>query len=96
MRIAPLLAACLLPCLLVVGGCALLPDHELHQFRKVGHGMTAEQVTNLMGAPTHLDVPVAMKEGDKLTQFYIWETKRERFVVGFQEGKVVNSGYSAK
>ena len=58
--------------------------------------MTAEQVTNLMGAPTHLDVPVAMKEGDKLTQFYIWETKRERFVVGFQEGKVVNSGYSAK
>ena len=96
MRITPLLIAVLLPGMLLVAGCAILPDYKLRQFRKVERGMTTEQVQTIMGAPDAMDVPVAPKEGDKPTQFYIWETKQERFAVGFQEGRVANTGYSVK
>ena len=40
MRITPLLIAVLLPGMLLVAGCAILPDYKLRQFRKVERGMT--------------------------------------------------------
>lgn len=82
--------------LLMLTGCFLMPDQKMKNFQKITVGMTSTEAINKMGIPKHTDPPAAMKEGDKPTEFYIWESKRYRMVAGFQEGKVVNTGSSPR
>jgi hypothetical protein len=87
-----------LGCLLVVaGGCSLLPDGKFKQFQKIQPGMTLAQAQEIMGPPKHVDPPVVLKEGEAPTQFFVWESRRERMVATVSaDGKVVNTGYSSR
>jgi len=98
MRCLQTVACLALACLVLAAtGCALLPDHKLKAFQKVQPGMTLAQVQGLMGPPKGVDPPLVLKEGEAPTRFYIWESNRDRFAVTVSaDGKVLNTGYSAR